>query len=488
MTFKIWHKLALVLIITITMAVVISTVLSQRSFKNSFMEYIEQQELRQIKELGNSLLTRFEEEGSWAFIRNKKRVWFLYLRLKPEQRQQRRFLSEDRQLRRTRRQEQFALRQERNLIRAIPMKDNDRRLNQKRNKLALVDSNKRLIVGVHLLPDNTEYYPLESDGTIVAYLQRKKFRGITDQLDKIFANKQDQAFLFNTLSTLFISILLALFISVYFRKRINCLTTIAKELTSGHYQKRVDIKQKDELGQLGMDFNTLAETLQKNQQLQQQWIADISHELRTPIAILKGELQALDDDIRPLNKEAVNSLKQETERLNKLVDDLYQLSVAEMGVLKYDKKHFDVNDLFIEIKENFTLQFEQKELSLSIECQLSTQNKFHGDKQRLYQLMSNLLQNSLRYTDSGGQVQIRCQEKNKILTITIADSSPGVEYEHLSKIFERLYRVESSRSRSNGGAGLGLAIAKQIVLAHQGKIFAQPSDLGGITITVVLPL
>ncbi len=469
------------------MAVVISTSLSQRSFKKSFLEYVELQEQRQLENLGNNLLSRFEQEGGWEFVRNKRRVWFFYLRLKPEPHKDRRFPGSDRMTRNALRQEHFSLRQERNLLRAMPPEDKEVKPNQRRKMLALLDHNKQMIVGAFMSPEDTEYFPLKSQGELVAYIQHKKFTGITNRLDKIFANKQNEAFLFNTLSTLFISVLVALFISIYFRKRIKALTHIAKQLTSGHFQERVLVKQKDELGQLGLDFNKLAETLEKNQQSQQQWIADISHELRTPLAVLKGELQALDDGIRPLNQGAVKSLMQETDRLNKLVEDLYQLSVADLGALKYEKNPFKLSVLVNEIKDNFTLHFEQKKLSLLIDFDMSEASLFNGDKQRLHQLLSNLLQNSLRYTNPGGQVCIRCQENDEALTINISDSAPGVQADKLAKIFERLFRVENSRTRSNGGAGLGLAIAKQIVLGHHGRIDAQASKLGGISITIVLP-
>ncbi len=487
MTFKIWHKLALLLVVTITLSVLISTGLSQLSFKNSFEEYVEQQEQRELDSLAKNLLLSYEKNSNWDFIRNKRRVWFYYLRLKPDFSKLSEFQGDEQRIRRAARQQRLALRQERNLIRAMPTNNRSFKGNNRRNKVALLDSDKQLIVGAVLSRENTEYYPLKNDGRIVAYIQRTKFSGITDQLDKIFARKQEQAFIYNALSTVFISVLVALFISIYFKKRMSALTKIARELTSGDYQQRVVIKQKDELGQLGMDFNSLAKTLQKNQQSQQQWIADISHELRTPIAILKGELQALEDGIRPLNKEAVASLTQETKRLNKLVDDLYQLSIADMGALKYEKKEFFLHELFIEIEDNFTLLFDHQKLKFSVEYDLQEHFKCYGDRQRLYQLMSNLLQNSLRYTDAGGEVNIKGQIVDGHLALSISDSAPGVPDEMLEQIFERLYRVDTSRSRSEGGSGLGLAIAKQIVLAHEGNIFAGPSVSGGLVITILLP-
>ncbi len=488
MTFKIWHKLALLLIVTITFSVLISTGLSQLSFKNSFEEYVEQQEQREQDSLAANLLLGYEKNSNWDFIRNKRRVWFYYLRLKPDFSKTTTFQEDEHRFRKVLRQERQAIRQERNLIRAMPAQSRGFKGNKRRSKVALVDHNKQHIVGAVLSEENAEYFPLTSDGRIVAYIQRARFAGITDQLDKIFARKQDQAFIYNALSTVFISVLVAIFISIYFRKRMSVLTRIARELTSGNYQQRVEIKQKDELGQLGMDFNSLAITLQKNQQSQQQWIADISHELRTPIAILKGELQALDDGIRPLKKEAIQSLTQEIERLNKLVEDLYQLSIADMGALKYEKKPFLLDEFFNEIEENFSLLFVQQNIKFSIDYKLSEQFQCLGDRQRLYQLMSNLLQNSLRYTDAGGQVNIKGQVIDNNIELSISDSVPGVPHDKLEQIFERLYRVDTSRSRSSGGSGLGLAIAKQIVLAHEGKIYARISASGGLSITILLPM
>lgn len=488
MTFKIWHKLALLLIVTITLSVVISTGLSQLSFKSSFLEYVERQEQQELDNLANNLLIAYEKNNNWAFIRNKKRVWFFYLRVKPEHMKAKPFQGGSRPFRRVERQERFTSRHDnRSLIRALPADDKPFRANNRRNKFALVDENKKIIVGSIMPWAETEFYPIKSGDNTVAYIQRKKFSGITARLDKIFASKQNQAFLFNTLITLFISILVALIISIYFRKRINTLTKIAQELTSGNYQQRVLIKQKDELGQLGMDFNTLAKTLEKNRHSQQRWLADISHELRTPLAILKGELQALDDGIRPINQVAIRSLSEETERLNQLVEDLYQLSISDMGALKYEKKYFNLIELIKDLKKNFTLLFDDKHLKLSIDYGDATQIMLYGDLQRLYQLMSNLLKNSLRYTDKYGQVSVHCLQEDNNIVITISDSSPGVAKDKLVHIFERLYRVENSRSRSKGGAGLGLAIAQQIVLAHDGEIYAQASELGGLTMTILFP-
>jgi two-component system, OmpR family, sensor histidine kinase BaeS len=461
MKFRIWHKLALLLITITTLTVVFGLSLSHYSFRNSFYDYLSQQEQRRLTNLSNSLLLAYEENGNWEFIRNNNRLWLFYLRprLGP-------FMSNNNRHRRD---------------------GSHRGPNRRLPPLALLDINKKLIVGVQGSQEKAQYLPLKSNGKIVAYLHNKKFSQITDHLDKLFANKQNHAFVINMLLAFLLSIVVALVISFFFRKRIKSLIQIARQLTSGQYQHRLVINQQDELGQLGMDFNTLAETLQKNQQSQQQWIADISHELRTPVAILKGELEAVEDGIRPLDDAAIKSLKQEIERLSKLIEDLYQLSIADMGALKYIKSAFVFKQLVEEVIDSFELRFKRQNLSLQLDNSISEQLLFTGDRQRLYQLLSNLLENSLRYTDSGGRVIIHCKENIEQLIIKVEDSSPGIPIEKMANIFDRLFRLESSRNRIKGGAGLGLAIAKQIVLAQQGKIYAERSTLGGIIITFHLP-
>lgn len=482
MNFKIWHKLAVLLIATTSLTIIIGIGLSQLSFKRGFLEYLQHQENRRLEILANNLLMAYEENGSWEFIRNNKRLWGFYLRPRPSD--GRRFREPSYPSLRERNQEEYFPDYRMKGHRPLNRRDGGRHLLQ----MALLDENKKIIVGNPSFKVETRYFPLTINGNSIAYLQSEKKILIIDRLDKMFESRQNQAFLINTLVSLVISLIVALLASIYLRKRMSGLTRIAHQLTSGEYGQRVEIKQQDELGQLSMDFNILAETLQKNQQSQRQWIADISHELRTPVAILKGELEALDDGIRPLNKAAIHSLQQEIERLGKLVEDLYQLSISDMGALKYEKSDFVIYDLLKELHGHFQARYTKQAINLSIEDFEPKTLEFYGDQQRLFQLFSNLLENSLHYTNSGGEVRIKMSKNEYELIITIEDSAPGIDEEKLPHIFKRLFRVESSRNRSKGGAGLGLAISRQIVLAHQGKISAHPSELGGVTINCVFPI
>ncbi len=257
-------------------------------------------------------------------------------------------------------------------------------------------------------------------------------------------------------------------------------------LAAGAFTTRVATSSPDELGKLAQDFNQLASTLEKNQQMRRDFMADISHELRTPLAVLRGELEAIQDGVRQFTPESVASLQAEVGTLTKLVDDLHQLSMSDEGALAYQKAPMDVITLLEIAAGAFRERFASRGLTLSVSLPESA--IVFGDRDRLMQLFNNLLENSLRYTDAGGQLLISATVKPATLAMTFADSGPGVSDEQLSRLFERFYRTEGSRNRASGGSGLGLPICVNIVEAHGGTIAAAHSPFGGVSITVELPL
>lgn len=215
-------------------------------------------------------------------------------------------------------------------------------------------------------------------------------------------------------------------------------------------------------------------------------MADVSHELRTPLAVLRGELEALQDGVRRAGPESLNSLLAEVALLTKLVADLHQLSLSDSGALSYRKARLDLVVLLERALEGFADRFQQKGIALS--QQLPPAVTVFGDAERLSQLFHNVLENSLRYTDAGGQLHIVGDVDDRVLILRFFDNAPGVEPQQLPHIFERFYRTEASRNRASGGSGLGLAICHNIVDAHGGRISAADSPLGGVQITLELPL
>ncbi|MBA1842338.1 two-component system sensor histidine kinase BaeA, partial [Escherichia coli] len=199
-----------------------------------------------------------------------------------------------------------------------------------------------------------------------------------------------------------------------------------------------------------------------------------------------GELEAIQDGVRKFTPETLASLQAEVGTLTKLVDDLHQLSMSDEGALAYQKAPVDLIPLLEVAGGAFRERFASR--GLKLQFSLPDSITVFGDRDRLMQLFNNLLENSLRYTDSGGSLKISAEQHDKTVRLTFADSAPGVSDDQLQKLFERFYRTEGSRNRSSGGSGLGLAICLNIVEAHNGRIIAAHSPFGGLSITVELPL
>jgi two-component system sensor histidine kinase BaeS len=303
-----------------------------------------------------------------------------------------------------------------------------------------------------------------------------------------FVEKQRRSFALIALIMAAAAALLSIPLAQQLVKRITTLAAATHRLAAGKYDTRVPAAVSDELGQLARDFNSLAQTLERNEQLRRQWVADISHELRTPLAVLRGEIEALEDGVRPQTPQSLAMLHGEVMHLSRLVDDLYQLSLADIGALSYRKEPIDLGKVLIQAVEPFRGEFEARDIRLNSQIPAEPPLTILADGRRLHQLFSNLLENSLRYTDPGGELRIRLAAGRDRVSIHFEDSTPGVPEDKLERLFDRLFRVEGSRSRATGGAGLGLAMCKNIVEAHDGTITARPSPLGGVGVEIVLPL
>ena len=356
--------------------------------------------------------------------------------------------------------------------------------------LALLDADQSIIWGSSEAMPEANLNPIIVRGETVGYLAVTSRQVLSEQADLLFTEQQKNTFFLFALLLGFISALIAFPLSTFMVRPIRELVHGTRRLANGDYDSRIPVKGSDELTQLSVDFNSLADTLDQNRKARQQWIADISHELRTPLSILQGELESIQDGIRPINPETINSLHHEVVHLNALVNDLHELSMSDQGALIYQKTKIDLNEVF--------------EMSASINQHLLDRHKIKqtvsfngfldgddipiiGDENRLLQLFDNLYQNTCRYTNDGGELVIGFTYKLRKVLIEWYDSEPGVSDENLSLLFDRLYRVDGSRNRTQGGSGLGLAICKNIVEAHEGTITASHSSLGGLKLSIELP-
>jgi two-component system, OmpR family, sensor histidine kinase BaeS len=254
-------------------------------------------------------------------------------------------------------------------------------------------------------------------------------------------------------------------------------------LASGDYSARVPEAGGDELHQLAVDFNQLANSLDKAARARRDFIADISHELRTPLAVLRGELEAIEDGVRNPDKPTIGSLQSEVAMLSQLIDDLYELSLADIGALSFEKVPVDVAPLVESAAEAFRERLASRNLALETDFG-GAPALMSGDPHRLTQLLKNLLENAVRYTDPGGKVRVAVTADAEQVQIDVQDSFPAVPEPMLPHLFDRLFRVDASRSRQSGGAGLGLALCQHIVREHGGTITAMRSPFGGLWINM----
>ena len=232
----------------------------------------------------------------------------------------------------------------------------------------------------------------------------------------------------------------------------------------------------------------MAGTLERYEQLRRQWLTDIAHELRTPVAILQGEIEAVQDGVRELRPETLESLHAEILFLGKLIGDLHELSTAQSGELSMEIEPVRVLEVLKNTLRLFEARLTQKGIAMELDLGEDMDITVMADSDRLAQVFSNILENTLRYTEAPGTVRIWQGVTAGFLRVNIEDSKPGVSDEALGHLFDRLYRCDPARSRLSGGSGLGLAIAKGMVEMFQGEIHASHASLGGVHIEISLPL
>ncbi len=272
----------------------------------------------------------------------------------------------------------------------------------------------------------------------------------------------------------------AFFIARVVTRPVRDIGQAARILAAGRTPEPLSVTSNDELGTLARDFNDLSIALARNQNLQRQWLAEIAHELRTPVAILMAEAEALQDGVRIPTTEAFQSLHDELSRLSRLIDDLHQLSSFDGGIATLQRVEVNFVDLLKSCVAASQTRFNQRHISIHAQLPEQGTLRMIGDPDRLTQVFMNLLENSLRYTDEGGTVQIIAQHDGGDIKISFEDSSPGVAEHEIPLLFKRMYRGEASRSRAGGGAGLGLAIVQSIINAHRGTVTVARSALGGL--------
>lgn len=351
------------------------------------------------------------------------------------------------------------------------------------SRLSLYDAKKHFIVG----EQNTgavSFRPIKVNNQIVGYLGLKPVLDQEDALSLNFFSTQKKVLLLIYAVTVVASLILALLLATYFKKPIHQLLRTARELTKGHYQYKMQVKRNDELGDLSNQMNHLSEILDQHEQSRRQWVADTSHELKTPLAVLQAQIEAMQDGIRKPTPEHFASMMSQVSSLKKLTQDLADLAQVEAQQLTCYFAEVDPWQTVVQEVINFTPKLEQAQLQVEVE---GSGTLLSLDVDRFKQIIVNLLGNSIRYTEMGGMIRIHTVQNEQAWTLLIDDSPLGLSDEQLQRLGERFYRVDDSRTRSTGGTGLGLALSVKIAKALGGQLSFDHSPLGGLRCQLTFP-
>ncbi|WP_421535158.1 ATP-binding protein [Pseudomonas marginalis] len=428
------------------------------SFGRGFLGYINEQALERMATVVPRLASAYAREGNWAFMRNRPDRWFDIMRPDPDEER----VTND--------------------LRTPLASD----LTGALFRIALLDKDRKRVTGYTAIGEDALVSPIVVAGETVGWLAVTPFQSVTEAGGERFQQYQLRTSLLMGVFSLLLAMLIAWWIARTLLEPVKRVAAATHRLASGDYSSRVAVASNDEVGQLARDFNQLAYTLERNEKMRREFMADVSHELRTPLSVLRGELEAIEDGVRSLDPNTMKSLLGEVGMLSKLVDDLYELSLADIGALTYRKAPCMLNDVLENSLAMYRERFAARQLQLDLELPREPMELL-ADASRLQQLFSNLLENSLRYTDVNGRLRLSVGVDRDTVRIDFLDSGPGVSASQLPRLFERFYRGESSRNREHGGAGLGLAICRSIANAHDGSLVADHSPYGGLWLTLRLP-
>jgi two-component system sensor histidine kinase BaeS len=293
--------------------------------------------------------------------------------------------------------------------------------------------------------------------------------------------------MYAALAAIIVAVALSIYLSRSVIAPLHAMSLATQSIADGHYDKRVRVQGEDELAQLATRFNQMAEKLDQVESMRRRLIGDVSHELRTPLTAIKGSMEGLMDGVLPATNETFLEIHAEANRLNRLVDDLQELSRVEARAYVLDLRPLDVSLMAKTVAKRLTPQFESKHIFLNLDLDLSLPRAL-ADEDRTVQILTNLTANALQYTLEHGRVTISARYMDNEVQVSVHDTGAGIPAEHLQYVFDRFYRVDKSRSRSaGGGSGIGLTIARALVEAQGGRIWVEsPGHDKGSTFTFTL--
>jgi signal transduction histidine kinase len=350
-------------------------------------------------------------------------------------------------------------------------------------------------------PSLSNGHPISVNGTIVGTLyQVSPFGGEggpgssfgrspsgLSPSDRAFLAQVNQSLALAAVAASLVALVLGVLLARQIIRPLRQLTRVAQRIAHGHLDERISITGQDEVAQLGDAFNGMAESLQRTENARRQLVADVAHELRTPLMVVSATVEAMEDGVLPLDKPNLATIRDEVTSLRRLVADLRDLSLGDVGQFSLEHEPVDVAGVLDSVGSAFAPAAATRGINLSVDLDPELP-WILGDETRLRQCARNLVENALRYTPAGGRVTVRGRAVDDSVWIEVIDTGEGIKAEHLTTIFERFFRADQSRNRRSGGSGLGLAIVQQIVRAQGGEVSVASRGPGqGATFTIRLP-
>ena len=363
-------------------------------------------------------------------------------------------------------------------------------------KLQLADNEGKIVVdtGINTRPtgrlgstEQERAIKLKVAGETVGYLLPEGNALISQIATQGLVTRINQAAITAAVFASFIALLVALYLSYRLLRPIRELTGAANQLASGNLDQRVPVRGDDELAKLASTFNHMATSLQQAEIRRRALTADIAHELRTPLAVQRAHLEALEDGIYDLTLESLKPIEEHNILLTRLVDDLRMLALADSGQLELVRTSTDFPALIQRVAARLKPQAGERQIEIQLTLDESCP-PLSLDAQRIEQILNNLFDNALRYTPDSGMIRVELSKTREQCVLKVRDSGPGIPADDLVHVFERFYRADKARSRVDGGTGLGLSIAKKIAQAHGGDLTASNHPEVGAVFTLALPI
>jgi signal transduction histidine kinase len=360
---------------------------------------------------------------------------------------------------------------------------------------ALTDQNGLVVIGGEGYRPGTKVTPgilasgtpIKVNGTIIAVSLPRQLPPPRNRAQEQFIQTAGLALGLAAVGAALVAILLGIFLARTITRPVDELTGAARRMAKGDLAQTVNVHSSDEVGELAAAFNQMSADLARADRARRQMTADIAHELRNPLTVMGGYLDAMRaGDLLP-TPARLEAVYEEIQNLERLVEDLRTLSLADAGALALNRQSLAPRELLNRVASRYAQQAEQKDIALSVQAGAELP-KVEVDEARMMQVFSNLVSNALRYTPSQGQVRLSADVQGKSIRFRVTDTGEGIRPEDLPRVFERFYRADQSRYGGDGELGLGLAIAKAFVEAHGGKIGAENTPGSGATFVVDLPV